>query len=360
MHKQNILTKLVSLFTIFTTVLGFSLINIQFAYAASLSSLSDTMSSVKVSTLSSHTIRFTTPTGANQNTDTIIITFPSDFNFTSKTIGTVTFTHGATTGLESTETLAAAPSATAWGAVFSGTQNRILTLTAPSDGTGAAVLAANDKVVITYDSTNSTNASTPGTYVVDIGGTFGDTGSISVNLIADDTVSVSATVQQAITFTISTSTIYFGNLSSGAAKYASSTNTSGDSTETIAHTLAVSTNAPSGYAITVRGQTLTSQQNPANTIDATGGTAVSSSAGTEQFGIRATASGGTGSTIDSTFSGGSTYGYDATATTSVSFASGSGATNTTTYSLRYLANIAGTTEAGTYAASLVYVATANF
>lgn len=360
MYKQNVLTKLVSLFTIFATVLGFSLINVQFAYAASLSALSDTMSSVKVSTLSSHAIRFTTPTGANQSSDTIIITFPADFNFTSKTIGTVTFTHGATTGLENTETLAASPSATAWGAVFSGTQNRILTLTAPTDGTGAAVLAPADKVVITYDSTNSTNATTPGTYVVDIAGTFGDTGSISVNLIADDTVSVSATVQQAITFTISTSTIYFGNLSSGAAKFASSTNTSGDSTETIAHTLAVSTNAPSGYAITVRGQTLTSQQNGANTIDATGGTAASSSAGTEQFGIRATGAGGTGSTIDATFSGGSTYGYDATATTSVSFASGSGATNTTTYSLRYLANIAGTTEAGTYAASLVYVATANF
>lgn len=360
MYKQTLSKKIVSLFTIFATVLGFSLINVQFAYAASLSALSDTMSSLKVSTLSSHTIRFTTPTGANQNTDTIIITFPSDFNFTSKTIGTVTFTHGATTGLESTETLAASPSATAWGAVFSGTENRILTLTAPTDGTGAAVLAPADKVVITYDSTNSTNAATPGTYVVDIAGTFGDTGSISVNLIADDTVSVSATVQQAITFTISTSTIYFGNLSAGAAKFASSTNTSGDSTETIAHTLAVSTNAPSGYAITVRGQTLTSQQNALNTIDATGGTAASSSAGTEQFGIRATASGGTGSTIDSTFSGGSTYGYDATATTSVSFASGSGATNTTTYSLRYLANIAGTTEAGTYAASLVYVATANF
>lgn len=361
MYKQKtVLSKIISFVTIVATGVVFSFANMQVAYAASLTTLSDTMSSVKVSTLSSHTIRFTTPTGANQNTDTIIITFPSDFNFTSKTIGSVTFTHGATTGAESTETLAASPSASAWGAVFSGTQNRILTLTAPSDGTGAAVLAPNDKVIITYDSTNSTNASTPNTYVIDIAGTFGDTGSISVNLISDDTVSVSATVQQAITFTISTSTIYFGNLSAGAAKYASSTNPSGDTAETIAHTLAVSTNAPSGYAITVRGQTLTSQQNAANTIDAIGGTAAASSAGTEQFGIRATASGGTGSTIDATFSGGSSYGYDATATTSVSFASGSGATNTTTYSLRYLANIAGTTEAGTYAANLVYVATANF
>lgn len=360
MYKQKLFAKSVSLLTMIATVLSVGFVNIQLAEAASLTGLSDTMSSVKVSTLSSHTIRFTTPTGASDSSDTIIITFPSDFNFTSKTIGTVTFTHGATTGLEATETLAASPSASAWGAVFSGTQNRILTLTAPSDGVGAATVAASDKIIITYDSTNSTNATTPGTFVVDIAGAFGDTGSISLSLITNDTVAVSATVQQAITFTISTTTIYFGNLSAGSAKYASSTNSAGDTLDNAAHTLAVSTNAPSGYTITARGQTLTSQQNSANTIDFTGGTPAASSAGTEQFGIRATASGGSGSTIDATFSSGSNFGYDGTATTSTTFATGSGATNTTTYSLHYLANIAGTTEAGTYAASLVYVATANF
>jgi hypothetical protein len=128
---------------------------------------------LKVSTLSSHTIKFTTPTGAAESTDTIIITFPADFNFTSKTIGTVTFTHGATTGAENTETLAATPSATAWGAVFSGTQNRILTLTAPTDGIGAAAVAASDKVIITYDNTNSTNPTTQNPYTISISGTFG-------------------------------------------------------------------------------------------------------------------------------------------------------------------------------------------
>lgn len=337
---------------------SFTFYGVPIAHAASLSALSDTMSSVKVSTASSHALRFTTPTGANQSSDTIVITFPSDFNFSSKTIGSVSFTHGASTGAETTETLAASASATAWGAVFSGTQNRVLTLTAPTDGVGAATLAASDKIIITYDSTNSTNASTPGTYVIDIAGTFGDTGSISVTLVSDDTVSVSATVQQSISFAISTSTIYFGNLSSGSAKYASSTNSSGDSSETVAHTLAVSTNAPSGYTMTVQGQTLTSSQNAADTISAIGSTAAASSAGTEQFGIKVTASGGTGSSIDATYSG--NYGYDATATTTSTMATGSGATNTTTYSLRYLGNIAGTTEAGTYTASLVYVATANF
>jgi hypothetical protein len=165
---------------------------------------------------------------------------------------------------------------------------------------------------------------------------------------------------QSLSFTISTTTIYFGTLGSGAAKFASSTNTAGDSTETSAHNLQVGTNAPSGYTITVRGQTLTSQQNSANTVTAIGATAASSTPGTEQFGIRATASGGTGFSVSSPFNFSTSYGYSATATTSATLATGSGSTNTTTYSMFYLANIAALTEAGTYAANLVYVATANF
>jgi hypothetical protein len=181
-----------------------------------------------------------------------------------------------------------------------------------------------------------------------------------VPVISNDTVSVTATVQQSISFAISTNTLYFGNLASGNAKFASSTNSSGDTTETIAHTLAVGTNAASGYTITVLGQTLTSQQNSANTINAIGGTVASSTAGTEQFGIRATVSGGTGASIASTYAAATSYGYNATATTSDTFATGSGSTLTSTYSLRYLANITSATEAGTYASNVVYVATANF
>jgi hypothetical protein len=189
-----------SIVTSISLIIGLFLFSVGGATAASLTGLSDTMSSSKVSTASSHVLRFTTPTGASSASQTIIITFPSDFNFTSKVIGTVTFTHGATTGAESTETLAASPSATAWGAVFSGTQNRILTLTTPTDGIGAATLAAGDKIILTYTSANSTNASTPGTYVVDLAGSYGDTGSISVPVISNDTVSVTATVQQSISF----------------------------------------------------------------------------------------------------------------------------------------------------------------
>jgi hypothetical protein len=198
------------------------------------------------------------------------------------------------------------------------------------------------------------------TAIITIAGTFGDTGTITQNIITDDTVLISATVQQSLTFSLSTTTIFFGTLSSTDDKFASSTNPAGDSSETIAHTISVSTNAPSGYNISIRGQTLTSQQSATNTITAIGVNVASSTLGTEQFGIRATSTGGTGATIDPTYAALTSYGFDSTATTSASFAIGSGATNITTFGLRYVANIAGLTEAGTYVANLVFVATANY
>jgi hypothetical protein len=331
----------------------FSLGPIPVAQAASLTSLSDTMSSLKVSTASSHVLKFTTPTGASDNTDTIIVTFPSDFDFTSKTIGTVTFTHGATTGLESTETLAASATASAWGAVFSGTQNRVLTLTAPTDGVGAASVAASDKIIITYDNTNSINPSTPGSYAVGISGTFGDTGTITVNVLSDDQVSVSATVAQALTFSISDNTIGFGTLSSSAARYATGDAT-GDTSEVEAHTIIVGTNATSGYTMALNGSTLTSG---ANTISAIGASNTASSVGSEQFGLRMNASGGSGSVVAPYAAAG--FAFD-TAAFPDQVATATGSTANTTYSARYIANITATTEAGAYSATLTYTATANF
>lgn len=323
------------------------------AEAASLTALSDTMSSLKVSTASSHVIKFTTPTGATDSTDTIIITFPSDFNFSSKAISSVTFTHGATTGAENTETLAASPSATAWGAVFSGTQNRVLTLTAPTDGTGAAALSAGHKVIITYDNTNSTNPSSATSYTISISGTFGDTGSIVVNILTDDQVSVSATVSQSLTFSISDNSIGFGTLSSSAARYATG-DTSGSSSETEAHTITVGTNAANGYTMTATGTTLTAST---FTVDAIGSSNTASSPGTEQFGLRMTASGGSGSVTAPYAASG--FAFD-TAAFPDQVASASGSSANTTYSVRYLANITSSTEAGSYSSTLTYTATANF
>lgn len=340
---------------LFAFMLSFVVIHPTTTQAASLLSISDTMSSSKVATTSSHVMRFTTPTGAADSTDTIIITFPADFNFTSKTIGTVSFTHGATTGLESTETLAAAPSATAWGAVFGGTQNRILTLTAPTDGLGTATVAANDKIVITYTSANSINPTTAASYNVTIGGTFGDVGSFTVNALTDDQVAITATVAQSLTFSLSDNTIGFGTLSSAAARFATG-DTLGGAAEVEAHNVIVGTNAANGYNLTVSGSTLTYG---ANTITAIGATNTASAAGTEQFGIRATATGGTGTVAVPYAAAG--FAFDsAAAVTGDQFAAATGATANTTYSVRYLSNIAALTEAGIYTTALTYTATANF
>jgi hypothetical protein len=329
------------------------------AYAAFLPSFSNTQSRVRVSQNSSHTLRFITPTGATGAGQTMVITFPTGYNFTAKTIGTVTFTHGATTGLENTETLAAVADATNWGAAFSGTNNVILTLTAPTDGTGAAPVAANDRIIITYNATNSVNPATPGSYQIGISGTFGDNGTTTVAIVLDDTVSVSAIVPQTISFAISATTTNFGTLTTGAARFASSTNVAGDSVETVAHTLAVATNAPAGYTITASGTTLRSQQNPSHTITEIGAVAASSTIGTEQFGIRATRAGGVNGTIAAPYASASSYGYNATSSAQT-FASGTTATPTETYSLRYVANITALTEAGNYTTNITYVATANF
>lgn len=351
MQSFSTLRRFTGLYIVFA-VMAASLGWVQPAQAASLTALSDTMSSVKISTASSHAIRFTTPTGATDNTDTIIVTFPADFNFSSKTIGTVTFTHGVTTGAESTETLAASPSATAWGAAFSGTQNRILTLTAPSDGTGAAALSAGQKVIITYDATNSINASVATTYLLNIAGTFGDTGDITLNLITDDQVAITASVTQSLSFAISDNTTEFGTLDIAAPRFAD--DSGGNATEVESHTLIASTNAQSGYSVTVNGTTLTSG---GNTINPIGASNTASATGTEQFGLRATATGGSGS-VSAPYAA-SGFAFD-TAAFPDQVASASTSSAATTYSIRYLANISVGTEPGNYATTLTYVATANF
>jgi hypothetical protein len=343
-------------------LVGSTVIQLNVAYAASMSSLSDSMSSVKISTLSDHTIQFVTPTGLAAG-QTITVTFPAGFTMGSFSVNNVdlaTSTSATCSGFTDA-LLSTSASGNTWGVAQSG---QTITFTS-----GTATIPANRCVQIEIGSNATsqaagasqiTNPATPGQYSVDLAGTLGDTGSIGVYILDDDTVAMTGTVNQSLTFTISTSTIYFGTLGSGCAKYASSTNTSGDSTETVAHSLGVSTNAASGFSVTVRGQTLTSLQNASNTISGIGSSYASSTPGTEQFGIRATLSGGTGVSIASAYGAASSYAYGATATTSDLFASGTGSTATATLSLRYVTNIAAITEAGTYAANLTYVATANF
>jgi nicotinamide riboside kinase len=165
-----------------------------------------------------------------------------------------------------------------------------------------------------------------------------------------------STPAQSISFTISTSTVFFGTVSPSIARYASSTNPQGSNTEVEAHSFSVLTNATNGYTVSAKGQTLTSGT---TTIAAIGAVATTSLVGTEQFGIRITAASGSG-TSTSPYNT-SAFAYAATATTSSQVANATVGDNaTTTFSVRYIANISPTTKAASYTANIIYVVTANF
>ncbi len=161
---------------------------------------------------------------------------------------------------------------------------------------------------------------------------------------------------QSLTFSISQNSIGFGTLLSAGPRFANITGGSG--TEVEAHTLSASTNATGGYIITARGATLTHTSNSSFTITAIGGTNTVSAPNTEQFGLRAGVTSGTG-TVTAPYAAAG-FAYAGTASTASQVASGAGDGASTIYSARYIANISAPTEAGSYSATLTYVATATF
>jgi len=104
----------------------------------------------------------------------------------------------------------------------------------------------------------------------------------------------------------------------------------------------------------VYGPTLTSG---AHTITAIGGSNTAPNAGTEQFGLRMEASGGSG-TVSAPYAAVG-FAYDG-ASSPDEVASTSGLSGVTVYSVRYLLNIAETTDIGSYDTDLTYIVTSNF
>lgn len=362
MLKNKFLLTCTGVLTVFALVVTISLDSALRVFAAALTTLSDTQSTLKANQPSDHTILFVTPSGITAG-QSISITLPAGYatgTFAIANFDFATSTSATCSSFSDALIQSGAASGLTWG-VSVATSTLYIT-------SGTAVIPANRCVQIkvgsnaTFGLTGTStwvNPLTPGAYQINYN-SGNDTGYVTEYIVPDDTIVLSGTVNQSLTFTVSTTTIYFGILGAGAAKYASSTNPLGDTIETIAHSLAVGTNAPSGFTLSVRGQTLTSQQNSNNTIDYIGAIAASSTPGNEQFGFRATESGGVGVTVAAPFSSASSYGYNAAASSSATVATGSGSTPTSTFYLRYVTNIGAITEAGTYTANLVYVATANF
>lgn len=222
------------------------------------------------------------------------------------------------------------------------TNNNYTNIACITSGIGAPVIAYQDTNCTGFDTTLASISSTTN---ATIGGPTNYTKKVCGSLLP-----------LSLSFTISTTTAFFGGLTSVTTRYASSTDPNGGGAEVEAHNFAVRTNAVNGYTVTVQGATLTSGS---YTIAAIGNTNTSPTVGVAQFGIRLVPSGGIG-TVSVPYAA-SGFAYAASATNGSQVASASSGDNaTTTYSVRYVANLAGVSVPGSYTANIVYVATANF
>lgn len=332
--------------------------------AAALTSVSDTLSTLTQNTAANHTILFVTPTGVQVSGDQITI------DFTDFTVGSVDFTDidiaedddGGCDGTWTDKTVAATAAAGAWGAAFSGSS---LELDPPTDAASGEIDAGF--CVQIQIGTNAasgdqqlTNPNDTNTHVVEIAGAFGDSGSFAVDFVSDDSVNISATVDPTLAFTISDTAIGFGNLSDSTGRWATADalggNASNPALPTAAHTMTVATNATGGWAITYNGATLTSG---ANTIDVASVDEDSDGTpGTEEFGVAVSTNGD--STVATGYLRDTASDFTFVAGTTTTIISEAAPTSTETISASYLANIAGNTEAGSYATDVTYIATATF
>lgn len=256
------------------------------AQAASVTAFSDVLSRQKASTAGNHTITFTTPTGI-AGAATLILTFDNSTSIDASL--DYTDIDLADDGVD--VTLAAAPTGTTWGVVR--TSGTVITFT-----NGSAAVAAASVVTIEIG-TNATNQSTgvrqitngsAGTTTLVLSGTFGDSGTAAMAIDDDDQVSVTATVNSALTFDLDTSvadgetntpySVALGTIT------VSDTRVSG-STDSINMIIAeLDTNASGGAVVTVKNANgangLASTSVPADDIDSADGTMAD---GTENYGL---------------------------------------------------------------------------
>lgn len=323
----------------------------QVANAAALTTLSDTMTNLNSSGLSNHDISFVTPTGVASGA-TIILTFQSDFSINAS----LDFTDIDVLDNGANVTLAAAPSGATWGAVR--TSATVITLT---NGTTVVTAGHTIRIKIGTNASNQsigarqiTNTTTTGNKAVAYTGTFGDFGTTTVPIITNDTVALTAQVDQSITFTMTGNSAGFGTLSAGAAAFATTTGSYGS--DTYAHTMTVGTNAANGYNLTVNGYSLMSGSNAI----ATSSTAQTSQVGSSQFGLMAVAAGAGTGTVTAPYATASQFAFNVNGLVPSQIASASVSTANNDYHIHYIANISSNTAAGSYSTTLTYVATANY
>ncbi len=321
----------------------------------------------KPSGVVNHQFTFTVPTGGNVGS--------IRFEYCTTASGTCT----TPTGLSTTSATLGSESGITGFTVNNTTQG------APYVTRTAANVTASTTAVIQLNSI--TNPSTEGTFFVRIntytaaalGGTVTDTGTVAASTA--EQIILTGTMPESLIFCAGAKVSTTSSIPdcSTATSGAVSFNQLFSPTDTaVAYSqMAASTNAGTGYVITVNGPTMTSG---ANTIPAMS-SATTSTKGVGQFGMNLKAN---TSSAASTFPGSSaeiapasdgvdfrgqaTAGYNTVDTfkfvsgdtVANSANGGAGPTNSQIYTASYIVNVAGNQLAGTYTSTLTYICTPTF
>lgn len=311
-------------------------------FAAAPQNASNNMTRQKISELADHAITFELPTELPSG-GTVTVTLPGDF-----TMGTTSSPDWLIAG-------------------------NVATFTAP------AIQAAGATYTLLLEGV--TNPAAPGNQVIAIAASNGDAGEITVPIIADDQIVVTAKVDQVLFFdvrdgsgvsnTATDNAVQFGSLTSGAARFATDAGT-GAAAAAPASQFEIGTNASNGYFVDVTGDTLRSMEDPTAVIDPLETPAAAPAAGTEGFGIEVsltTASAPTTADLASNpalVSGVVDVDYDdvyhhpGVANEVDIVASNVGPATNELYDVEYIANISPLTAAGNYATTFTFTATARF
>lgn len=342
MRKLN---KKIAIIAVVALALNFA-IAVPKSQAASLTSVSDTVSTMKANTAANHTIVFTTPTGVSAG-QTITLTFDAGYD--------VTTTAGVVVG----DVTATATSGTF---TITSVVGQVITITEATAVSAGAVITI--KVGTNAGGTHQIkNGAAGANKVISIAGTFADSGKIATAFITNDVVAVDANVDPILSFSLSTNTIHFGTITTGSVQYA--TVAAGGSTSVPGAgnpvQITVGTNAASGVTIAAKSLNsnstagLYSANGTTHTIPAAVSSAVT--AGTEGYGVYL--KNASNLTIDPGFDN-NAAGDLAISTAAQTVASATAPVATGTADIVFNAAIASNTMAGAYSSNLTVIATGNF
>ncbi len=318
--------------------------------AAQLTARKATLGSSAVSpTSTTHKFDFTVATTGNVGS--------IKFQYCTTPSGTCTMPSGL---VSTSATLSAQTGATGFSIVNSSNGAPYITRTASSISASTAVSytlsgvtnpsTANSTFYIritTYASTDTTGGST-------------DTGVVATSTASQ--LSVSASVDETLTFCTGTSGITSSSCAGATGSSVDLGSLSPSTTGSATSQIGVSTNATSGYVITVNGSTLTSGS---DTIAALA-SQTASTINTNQFGLnlRDNATPNVGSDVAGAGTATATANYNTVDqyrfVSGDQIASKASADNFRLFTVSYIANIAGSTPAGSYATTMTYIVTPTF